>query len=59
MVAVVFIKSKEFISYERVRILFPFLFSLGMIHNLVDFFIDTICCRFKLGVYKPKQVCYI
>ncbi len=30
--------------------------SAGMLHSLVGFCIDTICCRFKLGVYKPKSV---
>ncbi|XP_060784166.1 endoplasmic reticulum-Golgi intermediate compartment protein 2 [Neoarius graeffei] len=30
--------------------------TTGMLHNLVGFFVDVICCRFKLGVYKPKQV---
>lgn len=30
--------------------------TTGMLHNLVGFFVDIVCCRFKLGVYKPKQV---
>ncbi len=30
--------------------------SAGMLHNLVGFCVDVICCRFKLGVYKPKSV---
>uniref|UniRef100_A0A671PM72 Endoplasmic reticulum-Golgi intermediate compartment protein n=1 Tax=Sinocyclocheilus anshuiensis TaxID=1608454 RepID=A0A671PM72_9TELE len=30
--------------------------TTGMLHSLVGFCIDVICCRFKLGVYKPKSV---
>lgn len=26
-----------------------------MLHGLVGFFVDIVCCRFKLGVYKPKE----
>uniref|UniRef100_A0A8C2HAU4 Endoplasmic reticulum-Golgi intermediate compartment protein n=1 Tax=Cyprinus carpio TaxID=7962 RepID=A0A8C2HAU4_CYPCA len=30
--------------------------TTGMLHSLVGFCIDVICCRFKLGVYKPKSM---
>lgn len=42
-------------AYSVVCLFFP----VGMLHRLVGFFVDTICCRFKLGVYKPKQVLYL
>ncbi|XP_078424253.1 endoplasmic reticulum-Golgi intermediate compartment protein 2 isoform X3 [Cetorhinus maximus] len=30
--------------------------TTGMLHGLVGFLVDVICCRFKLGAYKPKSV---
>uniref|UniRef100_A0A8C4HQG9 Endoplasmic reticulum-Golgi intermediate compartment protein n=1 Tax=Dicentrarchus labrax TaxID=13489 RepID=A0A8C4HQG9_DICLA len=30
--------------------------TTGMLHGLVGFFFDVICCRFKLGVYRPREV---
>ncbi|XP_039617804.1 endoplasmic reticulum-Golgi intermediate compartment protein 2 [Polypterus senegalus] len=30
--------------------------TTGMLHGLVGFLVDVVCCRFKLGVYKPKDV---
>ncbi|MFT7812613.1 endoplasmic reticulum-Golgi intermediate compartment protein 2 [Arapaima gigas] len=30
--------------------------TTGMLHALVGAFVDIICCRFKLGVYKPRKV---
>uniref|UniRef100_A0AAY4B1C9 Endoplasmic reticulum-Golgi intermediate compartment protein n=1 Tax=Denticeps clupeoides TaxID=299321 RepID=A0AAY4B1C9_9TELE len=30
--------------------------TTGMLHGLVSFLVDVVCCRFKLGVYKPKEV---
>ncbi|XP_028673847.1 endoplasmic reticulum-Golgi intermediate compartment protein 2 [Erpetoichthys calabaricus] len=30
--------------------------TTGMLHGLVGFLVDIVCCRFKLGVYKPKDV---
>uniref|UniRef100_A0A4W4H9K1 Endoplasmic reticulum-Golgi intermediate compartment protein n=1 Tax=Electrophorus electricus TaxID=8005 RepID=A0A4W4H9K1_ELEEL len=30
--------------------------TTGMLHNLVGFCVDVVCCRFKLGVYKPKEM---
>ncbi|XP_072256209.1 endoplasmic reticulum-Golgi intermediate compartment protein 2 [Pyxicephalus adspersus] len=29
--------------------------TTGMIHGLGEFFVDIICCRFKLGVYRPIE----
>uniref|UniRef100_A0AAR2M4T7 Endoplasmic reticulum-Golgi intermediate compartment protein n=1 Tax=Pygocentrus nattereri TaxID=42514 RepID=A0AAR2M4T7_PYGNA len=33
--------------------------TTGMLHGLVGFCVDVVCCRFKLGVYKPKGVSYL
>ncbi|KAG5273071.1 hypothetical protein AALO_G00147330 [Alosa alosa] len=30
--------------------------TTGMLHGLVGFCVDIVCCRLKLGVYKPKEV---
>uniref|UniRef100_A0A3Q0QZF2 Endoplasmic reticulum-Golgi intermediate compartment protein n=1 Tax=Amphilophus citrinellus TaxID=61819 RepID=A0A3Q0QZF2_AMPCI len=30
--------------------------TTGMLHGLVGFCFDIICCRFKLGVYRPREV---
>ncbi|XP_048405236.1 endoplasmic reticulum-Golgi intermediate compartment protein 2 isoform X2 [Stegostoma tigrinum] len=30
--------------------------TTGMLHGFVGFFVDIICCRFRLGAYKPKSV---
>ncbi|MGH0179271.1 UNVERIFIED_CONTAM: hypothetical protein FKN15_003416 [Acipenser sinensis] len=30
--------------------------TTGMVHGLVGFLVDIVCCRFKLGTYKPKDV---
>ncbi|KAJ8382721.1 hypothetical protein SKAU_G00034990 [Synaphobranchus kaupii] len=30
--------------------------TTGMLHGLVGFCVDVVCCRFKLGVYRPKEV---
>ncbi|RXN23386.1 endoplasmic reticulum-Golgi intermediate compartment 2 [Labeo rohita] len=30
--------------------------TTGMLHSLVGFCVDVVCCRFKLGVYKPKSM---
>ncbi|XP_006633119.1 endoplasmic reticulum-Golgi intermediate compartment protein 2 [Lepisosteus oculatus] len=30
--------------------------TTGMVHGLVGFLVDVVCCRFKLGVYRPKEV---
>lgn len=27
-----------------------------MLHGLVGFTVDTICCRLRLGVYRPREV---
>lgn len=32
------------------------LLSAGMLHGLVGFCFDVICCRFKLGAYRPREV---
>ncbi|KAE8613609.1 hypothetical protein XENTR_v10007784 [Xenopus tropicalis] len=29
--------------------------TTGMIHGLAEFFVDLICCRFKLGMYRPHE----
>ncbi|XP_042367582.1 endoplasmic reticulum-Golgi intermediate compartment protein 2-like [Plectropomus leopardus] len=29
--------------------------TTGMLHGLVGFFFDVICCRLKLGVYRPRE----
>ncbi len=44
-------KKKHLIWNDWLRLV-----STGMLHSLVGFCIDAICCRFKLGVYKPKSV---
>lgn len=28
----------------------------GMLHGMVGFLVDTICCRFQMGIYKPLKV---
>ncbi|MBN3273181.1 ERGI2 protein, partial [Polyodon spathula] len=33
--------------------------TTGMVHGLVGFLVDIVCCRFKLGTYKPKDVSII
>ncbi|XP_035280994.1 endoplasmic reticulum-Golgi intermediate compartment protein 2 [Anguilla anguilla] len=30
--------------------------TTGMLHGFVGFCVDIFCCRFKLGVYRPKEV---
>uniref|UniRef100_A0A8C9ZGN9 Endoplasmic reticulum-Golgi intermediate compartment protein n=1 Tax=Sander lucioperca TaxID=283035 RepID=A0A8C9ZGN9_SANLU len=30
--------------------------TTGMLHGLVGFCFDAICCRLKLGVYRPREV---
>uniref|UniRef100_A0A8C6L4G4 Endoplasmic reticulum-Golgi intermediate compartment protein n=1 Tax=Nothobranchius furzeri TaxID=105023 RepID=A0A8C6L4G4_NOTFU len=30
--------------------------TTGMLHSLVGFCFNVICCRFKLGVYRPREV---
>ncbi|XP_028814260.1 endoplasmic reticulum-Golgi intermediate compartment protein 2 [Denticeps clupeoides] len=32
--------------------------TTGMLHGLVSFLVDVVCCRFKLGVYKPKEATF-
>ncbi|MBN3306004.1 ERGI2 protein, partial [Amia calva] len=32
--------------------------TTGMLHGFVGFLVDVVCCRFKLGVYKPKEVSF-
>ncbi|CAJ1054704.1 endoplasmic reticulum-Golgi intermediate compartment protein 2-like [Xyrichtys novacula] len=29
--------------------------TTGMLHGLVGFLFDVVCCRFKLGVYRPRE----
>ncbi|MEQ2292449.1 Endoplasmic reticulum-Golgi intermediate compartment protein 2 [Ameca splendens] len=29
--------------------------TTGMLHSLVGFCFDIICCRFRLGVYRPRE----
>ncbi|XP_072001096.1 endoplasmic reticulum-Golgi intermediate compartment protein 2 isoform X1 [Engystomops pustulosus] len=29
--------------------------TTGMIHGLAEFFVDIVCCRFKLGVYRRNE----
>lgn len=29
--------------------------TTGMIHGLAEFFVDVVCCRFKLGVYRRHE----
>ncbi|KAL0962944.1 hypothetical protein UPYG_G00347440 [Umbra pygmaea] len=31
--------------------------TTGMIHGFVGFCFDIVCCRFKLGTYKPREAC--
>lgn len=34
-----------------------YLLSLaGMLHGMVGFLVDVICCRFQIGIYKPLKV---
>ncbi|XP_020328954.1 endoplasmic reticulum-Golgi intermediate compartment protein 2-like [Oncorhynchus nerka] len=30
--------------------------TTGMIHGMVGFLVDVICCRLQLGVYKPREM---
>uniref|UniRef100_A0A3Q1G592 Endoplasmic reticulum-Golgi intermediate compartment protein n=1 Tax=Acanthochromis polyacanthus TaxID=80966 RepID=A0A3Q1G592_9TELE len=30
--------------------------TTGMIHSMVGFLVDVICCRFQMGIYKPLNV---
>uniref|UniRef100_A0A4W5PNT1 Endoplasmic reticulum-Golgi intermediate compartment protein n=1 Tax=Hucho hucho TaxID=62062 RepID=A0A4W5PNT1_9TELE len=30
--------------------------TTGMIHGMVGFLVDVVCCRFQLGVYKPREM---
>ncbi|PWA30158.1 hypothetical protein CCH79_00014968 [Gambusia affinis] len=30
--------------------------TTGMLHSLVGFCFDIVCCRFRLGAYRPRQV---
>ncbi|TRY54811.1 hypothetical protein DNTS_001778 [Danionella cerebrum] len=30
--------------------------TTGMLHSLVGFWVDVVCCQYKLGVYKPKPI---
>uniref|UniRef100_A0A3B3VQ29 Endoplasmic reticulum-Golgi intermediate compartment protein n=1 Tax=Poecilia latipinna TaxID=48699 RepID=A0A3B3VQ29_9TELE len=30
--------------------------TTGMLHNLVGFCFDIVCCRFRVGAYRPRQV---
>lgn len=39
--------------FHPVTAVFP---SAGMLHSLVGFCFDVICCRFKLGAYRPREV---
>uniref|UniRef100_A0AAQ5XID1 Endoplasmic reticulum-Golgi intermediate compartment protein n=1 Tax=Amphiprion ocellaris TaxID=80972 RepID=A0AAQ5XID1_AMPOC len=32
--------------------------TTGMLHGLVGFCFDVVCCRFKLGVYRPRAVSF-
>ncbi|KAM5172940.1 endoplasmic reticulum-Golgi intermediate compartment protein 2 [Mantella aurantiaca] len=29
--------------------------TTGMIHGLAEFFVDLVCCRFRLGAYRPIE----
>ncbi|KAG8438268.1 hypothetical protein GDO86_008817 [Hymenochirus boettgeri] len=29
--------------------------TTGMIHGLAEFFVDLVCCRFKLGIYRDQE----
>lgn len=33
-----------------------FLSAAGMLHGLVGCFFDVVCCRFKLGACRPREV---
>uniref|UniRef100_A0A8D3CGZ2 Endoplasmic reticulum-Golgi intermediate compartment protein n=1 Tax=Scophthalmus maximus TaxID=52904 RepID=A0A8D3CGZ2_SCOMX len=30
--------------------------TTGMVHSMVGFLVDVVCCRFKMGIYKPPKV---
>ncbi|CAB1319938.1 unnamed protein product [Coregonus sp. 'balchen'] len=30
--------------------------TTGMIHGMVGFLVDVVCCRLQLGVYKPREM---
>lgn len=42
-------------TYES-ELIYSALFTQGMLHGLVGFCFDVVCCRFKLGVYRPREV---
>ncbi|XP_051917734.1 endoplasmic reticulum-Golgi intermediate compartment protein 2 [Hippocampus zosterae] len=29
--------------------------TTGMLHNMMGFFVDVVCCRFQMGIYKPLK----
>ncbi|AWP08627.1 putative endoplasmic reticulum-Golgi intermediate compartment protein 2-like isoform 2 [Scophthalmus maximus] len=29
--------------------------TTGMVHSMVGFLVDVVCCRFKMGIYKPPK----
>lgn len=29
---------------------------LGMLHNWTEFFVEVVCCKYKLGKYKTKDI---
>ena len=31
-------------------------FLTGMLHGMVGFIVDVVCCRFQLGVYRHREV---
>lgn len=33
-----------------------FLSPVGMLHGMVGFLVDVVCCRFKMGMYRPLKV---
>ncbi|MEE6478137.1 hypothetical protein FKM82_011753 [Ascaphus truei] len=33
--------------------------TMGMIHGLAEFFVDLVCCRFKLGVYGRHEADHV
>lgn len=49
------------LSYTVCEVLNSLIFSiiasvLGMLHNWTEFFMEVVCCKFKLGKYETKDI---
>lgn len=42
--------------YIYVHTYFIFFCQLGMIHNWTEFLVEVVCCKYKLGKFKTKDI---